>query len=68
VLAAAACTQVAILCNHQRAIPRGHTGQMERLQERMEGLYKELEQLQHEASQAAKGVGKDGKKPVSLDT
>lgn len=50
-----ACVQVAILCNHQRAVPKGHAGQMEKLSERMHKLNEELLELQHELKAAQKG-------------
>ena len=34
--------EVAILCNHQRAVPKGHEGQMEKLEARMKELHAEL--------------------------
>ena len=37
---------MAILCNHQRAVPKGHSGQMEKLEARLlelQGLGFELE-------------------------
>ena len=33
---------MAILCNHQRSVPKGHQGQMEKLQEKMAALRAEL--------------------------
>jgi len=37
--------EVAILCNHQRSIPKGHQGQMEKLQEKLGALEGELKAL-----------------------
>lgn len=54
--------QVAILCNHQRAVPKGHAGQMERLSERMHKLNEELLELQHELKAAQKGKAYGDKK------
>lgn len=54
--------QVAILCNHQRAVPKGHAGQMEKLSERMHKLNEELLELQHELKAAQKGQGYGDKK------
>jgi DNA topoisomerase-1 len=34
---------VAILCNHQRSIPKSHDNQMEKLREKVEGFQHELE-------------------------
>lgn len=54
--------EVAILCNHQRAVPKGHAGQMEKLSERMHKLNEELLELQHELKAAQKGQGYGDKK------
>lgn len=54
--------QVAILCNHQRAVPKGHAGQMEKLSERMHKLNEELLELQHELKAAEKGKSYGEKK------
>lgn len=35
--------QVAILCNHQRAVPKGHQGQMEKLQEKLGAIQEEID-------------------------
>lgn len=56
------CTQVAILCNHQRAVPKGHAGQMEKLSERMHKLNEELLELQHELKASEKGKAYGDKK------
>lgn len=53
---------MAILCNHQRAVPKGHAGQMEKLSERMHKLNEELLELQHELKAAQKGRGYGDKK------
>lgn len=53
---------MAILCNHQRAVPKGHAGQMEKLSERMHKLNEELLELQHELKAAQKGKGCGDKK------
>ncbi len=47
--------QVAILCNHQRAVNKGHAGQMEKLQEKMQGLNEELHELQADLKAAKQG-------------
>lgn len=56
------CVQVAILCNHQRAVPKGHAGQMEKLSERMHKLNEELLELQHELKASEKGKAYGDKK------
>ena len=38
-------TQVAILCNHQRAVPKGHSDQMERLADKLKTQQDDLDQL-----------------------
>lgn len=35
--------QVAILCNHQRSVPKGHQGQMEKLQEKLAAIQEEID-------------------------
>ena len=35
--------EVAILCNHQRSVPKGHQGQMAKMQEKLQALRDELE-------------------------
>ncbi|KAL6768009.1 DNA topoisomerase 1 [Auxenochlorella protothecoides] len=55
--------EVAVLCNHQRAVPKGHVGQMEKLTAKMEALHAELAELQADLKLALKGLpGKDGRK------
>lgn len=55
--------QVAILCNHQRSIPKTHGNQMEKMQEKINGLNNELKELEEELRLAQKGKpNKDGKK------
>ena len=57
------CLQVAILCNHQRSVPKGHAGQMERLSEKMHNMNEELLELQRELQALDKGqTYKDKKK------
>lgn len=52
--------QVAILCNHQRAVPKGHSGQMEKLEARLLELQAELDALSadYRAAQRAKNAAK----------
>lgn len=38
-----AMRQVAILCNHQRAVPRAHDNQMEKMKEKLAALQEEIE-------------------------
>lgn len=40
--------QVAILCNHQRAVPKGHADQMQRLEDKLHTAKVELEDLELE--------------------
>lgn len=57
------CKQVAILCNHQRSVPKGHAGQMEKLGEKMHNLNEELLELQREVKALDQGKAyKDKKK------
>ncbi|KAK9837437.1 hypothetical protein WJX81_002314 [Elliptochloris bilobata] len=52
--------EVAILCNHQRAVPKGHSGQMEKLEARLLELQGELDTLSVDylAAQRAKNSAK----------
>ncbi|KXZ56848.1 hypothetical protein GPECTOR_1g765 [Gonium pectorale] len=47
--------EVAILCNHQRSVPKTHTNQMEKLQEKLQALNTELKELEDELVAAQKG-------------
>ncbi len=49
----AAC-QVAILCNHQRAVGRAHGDQMTKLQDVLKAMNDELEALEKEHKDAKK--------------
>ena len=55
-----ASAQVAILCNHQRAVPKGHSGQMDKLEARLLELQAELDALSadYRAAQRAKNAAK----------
>jgi DNA topoisomerase-1 len=46
--------QVAILCNHQRSVPKGHEGQVAKLQEKLGKLRTEHETLALELAAAKK--------------
>lgn len=59
----AGCCQVAILCNHQRSVPKTHEAQMGKVQEKLDAASAELEQLQEDYKLAVKGKApKDGRK------
>ncbi|XP_024370141.1 DNA topoisomerase 1 beta [Physcomitrium patens] len=47
--------QVAILCNHQRSVSKGHSAQMERLEGKMQELEEQLEELETDLDRAKKG-------------
>ena len=51
---------MAILCNHQRAVPKGHSWQMEKLEARLLELQAELDTLSadYRAAQRAKNAAK----------
>jgi DNA topoisomerase-1 len=53
--------QVAILCNHQRSVPKTHTNQMEKIQEKLQALNTELKELEDELAAVQKGKS-EGKK------
>lgn len=55
--------EVAILCNHQRSVPRGHTAAMEKMQEKLAVLQAEMSDLMEDLKRARAGKSsKDGKK------
>jgi len=54
--------EVAILCNHQRSVPKTHETSMGKLQEVLKGLTDELAELEEELRLAKQGKAKDGKK------
>lgn len=56
-------TQVAILCNHQRSVPKGHAGQMEKLEAKTLALQQELRELQDNLKAAKKAHS-----PAKADT
>jgi len=59
--------QVAILCNHQRAVPKGHTGQMQKMEARLLEHQEQLDVLQSELVAAEKGKKYEGKEPRASD-
>jgi DNA topoisomerase I len=56
--------EVAVLCNHQRSVPKTHGAQMEKMEGKLKGLREELEQAEEELTCAKKGKDrtKDGRK------
>jgi DNA topoisomerase-1 len=55
--------EVAILCNHQRSVPKGHTAAMEKMQEKLATLQSELGDLMEELKRAKAGKpSKEGRK------
>ena len=50
-----ACLQVAILCNHQRSIPKAHGNQMEKMQEKAAAMNAELAELEDDLRVASSG-------------
>ena len=50
---------VAILCNHQRTVPKGFDDQMEKLKEKISSKKKEVKTLKKEFKEASKGAEKD---------
>ncbi|GBF98695.1 DNA topoisomerase-like [Raphidocelis subcapitata] len=54
---------VAILCNHQRSVPKTHGTQMEKMNAKLDGMRDEITELQAELALAKKGkANKEGKK------
>ncbi len=60
--------QVAILCNHQRAVPKGHTGQMQKMEAKLLQQQELLDALQAELVASQKGKQYNGNKPRAADT
>jgi len=56
--------EVAILCNHQRSVPKGHAGSMEKLNEKLKALIKEVKELQDSCKKAETGDYTDSKGKV----
>lgn len=50
--------QVAILCNHQRSVPKTHETSMAKVTEKLNALREEIKQLEKEHTDALKGKGK----------
>ena len=59
--------QVAILCNHQRAVPKGHTGQMQKMEAKLLEHQQQLDALEAELLAAEKGKKYEGSKPRASD-
>ena len=59
---------MAILCNHQRAVPKGHTGQMQKMEAKLLEQQEALDVLEQELVAARKGKQFEGKKPRPMDT
>ncbi|KAK9807975.1 hypothetical protein WJX73_009376 [Symbiochloris irregularis] len=57
--------EVAILCNHQRSVPKGHAGQMEKLEAKTLALQEEIRELQEEVNATKKGRKSPGGKPAA---
>ena len=60
--------QVAILCNHQRAVPKGHTGQMQKMEARLLEHQEALDALEAELLASEKGKKYEGKNPRAADS
>lgn len=56
--------EVAILCNHQRSVPKGHAGSMEKLDEKLKTLISECKGLKEDYKKAKLGEHKDAKGKV----
>lgn len=51
--------EVAILCNHQRSVPKGHEASMEKMREKIQKAKEELADLEKELKMALKGKNPD---------
>lgn len=47
--------QVAILCNHQRSVPKTHESSMAKVAEKLNALREEIKELEAEHKDALKG-------------
>jgi len=56
--------EVAILCNHQRSVPKGHAGSMDKLNEKLKALVEEVKGLKDDFKKAKAGEHKDAKGKV----
>ena len=60
--------EVAILCNHQRSVPKGHAGSMEKLNEKLKALLEEFKSQKEDYRKAKLGEHVDGKgKPAPAE-
>lgn len=59
--------QVAILCNHQRAVPKGHSGQMQKMEAKLLEQQEQLDALQAELFASEKGKKYEDKNPRAAD-
>eukprot|EP00012_Vannella_robusta_P002201 CAMPEP_0206186178 /NCGR_PEP_ID=MMETSP0166-20121206/2259_1 /ASSEMBLY_ACC=CAM_ASM_000260 /TAXON_ID=95228 /ORGANISM="Vannella robusta, Strain DIVA3 518/3/11/1/6" /LENGTH=148 /DNA_ID=CAMNT_0053601535 /DNA_START=710 /DNA_END=1153 /DNA_ORIENTATION=+ len=48
--------QVAILCNHQRTLPKTHDAQMEKLDAKIQEIRDEIKELKHHLELVKKGI------------
>ncbi len=60
--------QVAILCNHQRSVPKGHTGQMQKMEAKLLEHQQQLDALERELTAARKGKAFEGAKARPVDS
>lgn len=60
--------QVAILCNHQRSVPKGHTGQMQKMEAKLLEQQTALDDLEDELKAARKGKPFKGGKTRPVDS
>lgn len=67
---ATSTAQVAVLCNHQRSVPKGHQTSMAKMDQRMADVEAEIAELKAQLVALQKGTYKapDGKKAPSIDT
>ena len=49
--------QVAILCNHQRSVPKTHEASMAKVTEKLNAMKEEIKELEAQHSKALKGKG-----------
>lgn len=63
------CSQVAVLCNHQRSVPKGHQTSMAKMDQRITDVEAEIAELKAQVVALQKGTYKapEGKKAPNID-
>jgi hypothetical protein len=62
------CVQVAVLCNHQRAVPKTHEKSMQKMLDNIKVATEAYEDLKKQLANKLKGRPQEGTKNVSEET